>query len=117
MLTCYSHKVRLPQNDLVYVGFRLAALDTLCQLDAYHDSGDDDLSGFLAEVPILEQVAPAVQLDLLAGAWRRHQSPELYEASLLDAAIVNAAFRTAGRDVSCTVRCLVSSRPGPSRPG
>ena len=27
MLTCYGDRVRLPQNDLVYVAFRLAALD------------------------------------------------------------------------------------------
>lgn len=97
MLTCYGHKVRLPQSDLAYVGFRLAALDTLCQMDACHGSGDDDVSGYLAEVPILEQVAPAVQVDLLAGVWCRHQAAELHEASLLDAAVVYAAFRTAGR--------------------
>jgi hypothetical protein len=53
MLTCYGHKVRLPQSDLAYAGFRLAALDTLCQMDACHDSGDDDIFGYLAEVPIL----------------------------------------------------------------
>lgn len=66
ILTCYGHKVRLPQSDLAYVGFRLAALDTLCQMDACRGS-DDDISGYLTEVPILEQVAPAVQVDLMAG--------------------------------------------------
>src|SRR5262245_35186248 len=96
MLTCYGHKVRLPQSDLAYVGFRLAALDTLCQMDACRGSDDEDISGYLAEVPILEQVAPAVQVDLLAGVWHRHQAAELHEASLLDAAIVYAAFCTAG---------------------
>jgi hypothetical protein len=100
MLTCYGHDVRLPQSDLAYVGFRLAALDTLCQLDACQGPGDEDIDGYLAEVPVLEQVAPAVQVGLLAGAWRRHRSPELHEASLLDAAVVYAAFRTAGRVVS-----------------
>lgn len=97
MLTCYGNEVRLPQNDLAYVGFRLAALDTLCQMDACHDSGDDDIAGYLAAVPVLEQVAPAVQVDLLADVWRRHQATELHEASLLDAAMVYATFRTAGR--------------------
>src|SRR5262245_8582083 len=100
MLTCYGHEVRLPQTDLAYVGFRLAVLDTLCQMDVCHEPGDEDLSGYLAEVPVLEQVAPAVQVDLLADAWRRHQAPELHEASLLDAAVVYAAFRTAGRVVN-----------------
>jgi len=68
MLTCYGDEVRLPQTDLAYVGFRLAVLDTLCQMDVCHEPGDEDLSGYLAEVPALEQVAPAVQVDLLADA-------------------------------------------------
>lgn len=72
MLTCYGHEIRLPQSDLAYVGFRLAALDTLCQMDACYGSGDDEISGYLGEVPMLEQVAPTVQVDLLADAWRRH---------------------------------------------
>ncbi len=100
MLTCYGDEVRLPQNDLAYVGFRLAVLDTLCQMDICYGSGDEDISGYLAEVPLLEQVAPAVQVDLLADAGRCHQAPELHEASLLDAAVVYAAFCTAGRVVN-----------------
>jgi hypothetical protein len=100
MLTCYGDKVKLPQTDLVYVGFRLAVLDTLCQMDICHGSGDEEIYGYLAEVPLLEQVAPAVQVDLLADAWSRHQAPELHEASLLDAAVVYAAFCTAGRVVN-----------------
>jgi len=66
-------------------------LDTLCQMDVCHEPGDEDLSGYLAEVPVLEQVAPAVQVDLLADAWRRHRAPERHEASLLDAAVVLTA--------------------------
>jgi hypothetical protein len=61
---------------------------------------DEDICGYLAEVPILEQAAPAVQVGLLADAWRRHQAPELHEASLLEAAVVYAAFCTAGRIVN-----------------
>jgi hypothetical protein len=100
MLTCCGDEVRLPQNDLAYVGFRLAALDTLCQMDICHGSGDEEIYGYLVEVPLLEQVAPAVQVDLLADAWRRHRAPELHEASLLDAAVVYAAFCTGGRVVN-----------------
>src|SRR5947208_771807 len=97
MLTCYGDEVRLPQNDLAYVGFRLAALDTLCQMDVCQGSGEDDIAGYLAEVPLLEQAAPAVQVDLLADVWRRHRADTRHEASLLDAAVVYAAFCTAGR--------------------
>src|SRR5260370_28383478 len=99
MLTCYGDEVQLPQNDLAYVGFRLAALDTLCQMDACQGFGDeeDDAFGYLAEAPILAEVAPAVQVDLLAGVWRRHRDSALHAASLLDAAVVYAVFRTAGR--------------------
>jgi len=99
MLTCYGDEVSLPQNDLAYVGFRLAALETLCQMDACHGLGDEDDYdfGYLTEVPLLAEVVPAVQVDLLAAVWRRHQDPAPHAASLLDAAVVYAAFRAAGR--------------------
>jgi hypothetical protein len=102
MLTCYNDEVRLPQSDLVYVGFRLAVLDTLCQMDICQGLDDDDdvIFGYLMEVPFLAQVAPVVQVDLLAEVWRRHRDSALHEASLLDAAVVYAAFHTAGRVMS-----------------
>lgn len=102
MLTCYGGQVRLPQNDLAYVGFRLAALDTLCQIDICQglDDEEDVPFGYLVEVPFLAQVAPVVQVDLLADVWRRHRDVRLHEASLLDAAVVYAAFRTAGHVIS-----------------
>jgi hypothetical protein len=100
MLTCYNDEIRLPQNDLVYVGFRLSALETLCQMETCQEPDDEDAFGYLAEVPFLAQVAPAVQVDLLADVWRRHRDAALHEASLLDAAVVFAAFRTAGRVIS-----------------
>ena len=37
-----------------------------------------------------------VQVDLLAETWSRHRSPEQFEATLLDAAIVYACLMTAG---------------------
>ena len=99
MLTCYGDEVRLPQSDLAYVGFRLAVLDTLCQMDICQglDDEDDVPFGYLIEVPFLAQVAPVVQVDLLADVWSRHRAATLHEASLLDAAVVYAAFRTASR--------------------
>jgi hypothetical protein len=65
---------------LTHVGFRLGALETLCQMGVGHGPGDHEISGYLAEVPVLEQPAPAVQADLLADAWRRRHAPELHEA-------------------------------------
>src|SRR5262249_15184608 len=75
MLTCYGDEVRLPQSDLSYIGFRLAALDTLCQIDICQglDDEDDVPLGYLVEVPFLAQVAPVVQVDLLVDVWRRHR--------------------------------------------
>jgi hypothetical protein len=102
MLIGCDEEVQLPQSDLTYVGFRLAALDTLCQMDICQGLDDEDgvLFGYLAEVPFLAQVAPVVQVDLLADVWRRHREVALHEASLLDAAVVYAAFNTAGRVIS-----------------
>lgn len=37
MLTCYGDKVRLPQNDLVYVVFRLAIQETLSDIELQRD--------------------------------------------------------------------------------
>ena len=61
---------------------------------------DDVLLSYLLKVPFLAQVAPAVQVDLLADVWNRHRDAALHEASLLDAAVVYAAFYTAGRVIS-----------------
>jgi hypothetical protein len=59
------------------------------------DEGDEAPFGYLTEVPFLERVAPAVQVDLLAGVWARYKDQALHEASLLDAAVVYAAFQAA----------------------
>lgn len=99
MLTSgYNHETHLPQTDLVYAAFRLALQQTLCNLEIeeHEDCDADESLGFLSEVAALQQVALPVQVDLLAETWTRHRSPELNDASLLDAAVVHAAFRTAG---------------------
>ena len=99
MLTCYGHTVRLPQNDLAYVAFRLALQETLTDIELQRELEDEpDLpTGYLSEVPFLEQVPLPVQVDLLADAWARHCKPDFIEASLLDAAVVYAVCETAGR--------------------
>ncbi|MGO8750441.1 MAG: hypothetical protein ACLQNE_31225 [Thermoguttaceae bacterium] len=99
MLTCYGDNVRLPQNDLVYVAFRLALQETLSDIEIQRDLEEEPDSpvGYLTEVPFLAQVPLPVQVDLLADTWARHCKPDLIEASLLDAAVVYAACETAGR--------------------
>jgi len=101
MLTCYGYSVRLPQSDLAYLAFRLALQDTLVDIELHLDVEEEpDLQlGYLIVVPFLEQVPLPVQVDLLASAWARHHQPELIVASLLDAAVLYAACRTAGRVV------------------
>jgi len=78
----------------VYLAFRLAVEDTLSDIELQQDLDDDQdfPLGFLTEVPILEQVPLHVQVDLLAETWNRHRQNQLIEASLLDAAVVFAAF-------------------------
>ena len=102
MLTCYGHSVRLPQNDLAYLAFRLALQETLSDIELHLDLHEepDPPVGYLTEVPFLEQVPLPVQADLLADTWARHHQPELTEASLLDAAVVYAACMTAGRVIN-----------------
>jgi hypothetical protein len=40
MLTCYGDNVRLPQNDLVYLAFRLALRETLADIELQHFLGE-----------------------------------------------------------------------------
>jgi hypothetical protein len=53
--------------------------------------------GFLTEVPFLREVAPQVQIALLAKAWSKHSSAERHYADLVDEAVVYAACETAAR--------------------
>jgi hypothetical protein len=118
MLTCYGHSVRLPQNDLAYLAFRLALQETLSDIELHLDLDEepDPPVGYLTEVPFLEQVSLPVQADLLADAWARHHRPELTEASLLDAAVVYAACMTAGRVINDMPEVAVAMlRDGPRK--
>ena len=102
MLTCYSHRVRLPQSNLVYLGFRIAVQETLSdiELSLELEEEPDPPVGYLTEVPFLEQVPLPVQVDLLGNVWARQRRAEWIEASLLDAAIIYAAFKTARRVIN-----------------
>ena len=75
MLTCYGDTIRLPQNQLAYVAFRLAFYETLSDIElqiAIEEEADPP-AGYLSEVPFLEQVPLPVQMDLLADTWDRHR--------------------------------------------
>jgi hypothetical protein len=116
MLTCDGHEVRLPQNDIAYLAFRLAVHETLADIDLHLDLGEepDPAVGYLTVVPFLKHVPLPVQVDLLADTWSRHWTSEFTEASLLDAAIVYAACRTASRIVSDEPKiALVYLKHGP----
>lgn len=90
MLTCHLNSSRLPNNNTAYCAFRLSLRLTLCLMEDEHLTPNDP-SGYLAYVPFLRQVPPAVQVDLLGEVWKRHQSRRCIQATLLDAAIVYAA--------------------------
>ncbi len=102
MLTCYGHSIRLPQSDLAYLAFRLAVQETLSDIELHLDLEEepDPPSGYLTEVPFLEQVPLPVQVDLLAETWDRHRSSDFVEASLLDAAVLYAACLTVARVIN-----------------
>jgi hypothetical protein len=101
MLTQKLSDQQLPQDHLTYAAFRLAAIDTLMQIEmaATSPGGTIDPVGFLEEIPVLAEVALVVQVDLLADTWQRHRDAERRIASLLDSAIVYAACHTAARIV------------------
>ena len=52
MLTCYGHTVRLPQDDLAYLAFRLALQETLSDIELHLDLDEepDPPVGYLTEV-------------------------------------------------------------------
>lgn len=91
----------LPDSDLVYIAFRLAACDTLERMVlAAHVGGLADRPfGYLNEVPFLKQTPPQVQLDVLVDAWARHCEPGACDTDLVDESVVYAVCETAARIV------------------
>lgn len=89
----------LPHTDLTYLAFRAAFRETLERivLAQQVSLSHDWLFGYLTEVPFLQQVAPPVQLDLLAETWSRHCDVHDWEATLLDESVVYAVCETAAR--------------------
>jgi hypothetical protein len=86
-----------PDNDLVYLAFRLTACQVLHRIAlAIEASTDDSLPegtrGFL-DVPMLAHLHPVAQVDLLAEVWSRHHAARVHWATLLDAAVLYSACR------------------------
>jgi hypothetical protein len=89
----------LPRTDLTYLAFRAAFMETLERIVLSRQVSvcGEWVFGYLTEVPVLTQVAPQVQLDLLLDTWQRHVRTTEYEATLLDEAIVFSVCETAAR--------------------
>ena len=86
----------LPQSSLSYVAFRVAFRDTFdrISLNLLYPPEQPVPFGFLCQVPFLQEVAPAVQLDLLASTWARHVSQESHQSDLVDESVIYAACET-----------------------
>lgn len=89
----------LPQNALSYLAFRLACLETLTLMEFSRQvpAHTVDPFGYLTEVPFLREVAPQVQIALLAETWHKHNSKRRFHANLVDESVVFAACETAAR--------------------
>jgi hypothetical protein len=89
----------LPQTLLSYVAFRVAFRET-CESYSLHKRCLSEQTvpyGYLCEVPFLQEVAPSVQLDLLASTWHKHLSREEYQADLVDESVVYAVCEMTSR--------------------
>ncbi len=97
MITIANDK--LPQSFLSYIAFRVAFLDTVERISwtLQFESLNEDRFGYLTEVPFFRSVPPHVQLDLLVSTWWKHISPDIYEADLVDEAVVYAVCEASAR--------------------
>lgn len=89
----------VPQTQLSYLAFRLAAYETFKLIEFAQQSGQEfrDPYGYLTEVPFLREVAPQVQLSLLAETWAKLNSPRREHATLVDESVLYAVCETAAR--------------------
>jgi hypothetical protein len=107
-----------PDNDLSYIAFVVTAYFNLIQVDAVYDpeqprSLREEAHWFLDEVPLLSHLPGSIQIDLLATVWTRHTAKKVYQASLLDGAVLYAACREAtdvlASDPRMVRRCLTDA--------
>ena len=90
----------LPDDDLLYVAFRVCYFDLFTALEtaAFIDESDpdDDAYGYLTAVPFFDTVPAIVQLDLLADVWAKHRSAADHPATMVDAAVLWGVLSLAG---------------------
>lgn len=89
----------VPQTKLSYLAFRLAAFETFKLIEFAQHSGQEfrDPYGYLTEVPFLREVAPQVQLAVLAETWAKLNSPHREHATLVDESVLYAVCETTAR--------------------
>lgn len=89
----------LPQSLLSYVAFRVAFRETFERLALWKQFEKDPVEsyGYLCEVPFLKDVAPQIQLEVLAVTWHKHLERSTVLADLLDESVIYAACETAAQ--------------------
>lgn len=89
----------LPQSLLSYVAFRVAFRETFERFALWKqfEKTAGEPYGYLCEVPFLKDVAPQIQLDLLAITWCKHLRPETAQADLIDESVIYAACEAAAQ--------------------
>jgi len=99
----------LPQTLLSYVAFRVAFRETFESLSLHYRCLSQPLNpyGYLCEVPFLKEVAPAVQLDLLAQTWQKHLSRDIHHADLVEESVIYAACEMTARMVETEPESVV----------
>ena len=103
-----------PQSTLSYVALRVAFLQTFEYFSQQKHllSECSESRGYLCEVPFLQEVAPAVQLELLASTWRKHQSREIHQSDLIDESVIYAACEMTARAVENNPESVLRSLVG-----
>ena len=99
----------LPQTLLSYLAFRVAFRETFESLSLHRRCFSEHFVpyGFLCEVPFLQHVAPAVQLDLIASTWSKHLSREEHQADLVEESVIYAACESVAHMIEKTPELVV----------
>ena len=85
-------RYKLQNSFLTYTAFRLAALDVFERMQQPDPTG---YNGYLSELPLLREVAPQVQLELLGETWKKGCSARLYPPTIVDECVLHCAFERA----------------------
>ena len=103
-----------PQSTLSYVALRVAFLQSLESFSQQKRLLGEcsESRGYLCEVPFLQEVAPAVQLELLASTWRKHQSRDIHQSNLIDESVIYAACEMTARAVENDSESVLRSLAG-----